>query len=201
MKLFRVVGGWFADYPPFVSLLIIALVVAHFLVAQEIPEINIPAVLAQSSVPEPRDTLTSLALGVAGVSAMVGGFAGVVVVFGLGSENDRFRLLRQSGGRRLRASWVSVVLSSFTGAFGAVIAAVIVVGFGVEPGMWVLEVCLLFAAHGAIRLTALLSGLAGIVDEEDKDADRRAKLVPKSRLIPKRGTRAEKIPAPPVSEG
>jgi len=125
----------------------------------------------------------SLALGVAGVSAMVGGFAGVVVVFGLGSENDRFRLLRRKGSRRLRANWISVVLSSFAGAFGALIAAVIVVGFGAEAGMWVLEVCILVTAHAAIRLTGLLAGLAGIVDSEDEDHDRAVNTVRTSEII------------------
>lgn len=181
------IGGWFADYPLLVTVAIVAIVALHFRLAQIWPFLNVAATLANSDVPEPRDTLTALALGVASVAAMVGGFAGVVVVFGLGSEHDRFRLLRRAGKRRLRANWVSVVLSSFAGAFGAVIAAVMVVGFGVEPGMWALEVFLLFAAHGAIRLTALLAGLASIVDEGDTDADREANVVDNDTLIPHKG--------------
>lgn len=178
------IGGLFADYPLFVSVVVVALVGVHFWAAQVWPIVNVAQTLAQSQVPEPRDSLMQLALGVASVAAMVGGFAGVVVVFGLGSEHDRFRLLRLAGKRRLRANWVSVVLSSFAGAFGAVISAVVIVGFGVQPGIWTLEVCLLFAAHGAIRLTALLAGLAGIVDEGDQDNERKKKVVPTSTLIP-----------------
>lgn len=183
MKALRAIGGWFANYPLFVSALIVATVVVHFLLARLWPVLNVAAALANTEATDAQDTLTSLALGFAGVSAMVGGFAGVVVVFGLGSENDRFRLLRRTGSRRLRANWISVVLSSFTGAFGALIAAVIVIGFGAEPGMWVLEVCLLMTAHAAIRLTCLLSGLAGIVDAEDIDEDRKGNVVPTAELI------------------
>jgi hypothetical protein len=59
-----------------------------------------------------------------------------------------------------------------------------VVGFGIEPGMWVLEACLLFTAHAAIRLTALLGGLAGIVDSQDEDAERKENTVPTSEIFP-----------------
>lgn len=183
MKALKRVGGLFANYPLFVSLLILAAVVAHFLASQRWPVLNVAAALANTEAGDAQDTLTSLALGVAGVSAMVGGFAGVVVVFGLGSENDRFRLLRQKGSQRLRANWISVVLSSFTGAFGALISAVIVVAFGAEPGMWILELCILITAHAAIRLTCLLAGLAGIVDSEDEDHARTNNTVRTADII------------------
>lgn len=177
------VGRWFANYPMFVTSFIVAAVAAHLLASQRWPVLSVAAALARTTAADVQSVLTSLALGVAGVSAMVGGFAGVVVVFGLGSENDRFRLLRQEGSRRLRANWISVVLSSFSGAFGALIAAVIVVGFGAEPGMWVLEVCLLVTAHAAIRLTSLLAGLAGIVDSEDEDHARARNTVATADVI------------------
>ncbi|EEB9150743.1 hypothetical protein XL14_24290, partial [Salmonella enterica subsp. enterica serovar Paratyphi B] len=89
MKLLRTVGGWFANYPLFVSVLIVGLVVGHFYASQTWTVLNVAAALANTSAGDVQGTLTALALGVAGVSAMVGGFAGVVVVFGLGSENDR----------------------------------------------------------------------------------------------------------------
>lgn len=188
----RRIGGRLADYPQLVSVLILVVVMAHFLLSLRFPALNVPAHLANTMASDPRSLLTSLSLGVAGVSAMVGGFAGVVVVFGLGTENDRFRLLRRSGGRRLRASWISVVLSSFTGAFGAVLAAVIVVAFAGEPAMWLLEACVLFAAHGAIRLTALLAGLAGIVDQEDQDSENKRREAQTDEWIPDKGSGSAK---------
>ncbi|TFC44873.1 hypothetical protein [Cryobacterium shii] len=187
MKALRAIGGWFANYPLFVSTLIIGLVAGHYALSQKFPELNVAAALADAPVADPSDTLMSLALGVAGVSAMVGGFAGVVVVFGLGSENDRFRLLRRKGSHRLRANWISVVLSSLTGAFGAVISAVMIVGFGAEPGLWVLEACFLLTTHGAVRLTALLAGLTGIVDSQDEDAEQKANTIATKGLIPTNG--------------
>lgn len=183
MKAMRAIGGLFANYPLFVSAVIVATVTVHFIASQSLPVLNVAAALSDTVAGDAQDTLTSLSLGVAGVSAMVGGFAGVVVVFGLGSENDRFRLLRRTGARRLRANWISVVLSSFLGAFGAIVSAVIVVGFGTEPGMWVLEVCLLFTAHAAVRLTCLLAGLAGIVDSQDEDEVRAKRTVPTQDVL------------------
>ncbi|HXH36427.1 MAG TPA: hypothetical protein VNJ54_18770 [Plantibacter sp.] len=191
MKAMKKVGGAFANYPFFVSVFVVALVLGHFLLSQKYPILNVAFALTKTTASDAQGTLTSLSLGVAGVSAMVGGFAGVVVVFGLGSENDRFRLLRRRGNRRLRANWISVVLSSFSGAFGALVAAVMVVGFGIEPGMWVLEACLLFTAHAAIRLTALLAGLASIVDSQDEDTERAERVVPTHEIFPD----------PPTTEG
>ena len=186
MRFVRRVGGFFVNFPLALTILILALVIVHFLLAIVWPNLNVAAALAISDVTDPRSTLSALALGVAAVAAMVGGFAGVVVVFGLGSENDRFRLLRTKGGRRLRASWISVVLSSFAAAFGAVVSSVIVVASSIESGLWVLEFCLLVAAHAAIRLTALLAALTQIVDAVDREADRKTHEIPKASLIPQK---------------
>ncbi|WP_412148137.1 hypothetical protein [Curtobacterium flaccumfaciens] len=176
-----------ADFPSVVTASILAAVALQLVLSTWLPHLNVAHALATAKTSDPRSVLSSLSLGVAGVSALVGGFAGVVVVFGLGTENDRFRLLRARGGRRLRASWISVVLSSFASAFGAVLAAVTVVAFDPEVAMWILEACVAIAAHGAVRLTALLAGLAKIVDSNDNEAaaDKRLKAI--GSLVPDKG--------------
>lgn len=187
----RTLADILTDYPSVVTVAIVALAALQLLVSLKLPYLNVAHALATSDVEDVRSALSSLALGVAGVSALVGGFAGVVVVFGLGTENDRFRLLRAQGGRRLRASWISVVLSSFASAFGAVIAAVTVVAFDPEVAMWILELCVAIAAHGAIRLTTLLAGLAKIVDSNDEDAATKERLEALGPLVPDKATLSE----------
>lgn len=184
MKAIRKIWNWLVNYPLFATISLFSVVAVHFVTSQRWGILNIALKLAKTSADDPEGILTSLALGVAGVSAMVGGFAGVVVIFGLGTENDRFRLLRTKGNQRLRANWISVVLSSFAGAFGAIAASVIVVGFNIQAGMWVLEVCALMAAHAAIRLTCLLAGLAKIVDGNDKEEEERRSSISTALVIP-----------------
>ncbi|MBT1666645.1 hypothetical protein [Curtobacterium flaccumfaciens] len=187
-KTRRGIVGTLTDFPTIVTGLIVIFVAVQLLASLRWPELNVAHALATSDVADVRSALSSLALGVAGVSALVGGFAGVVVVFGLGTENDRFRLLRAKGGRRLRASWISVVLSSFASAFGAVIAAVTVVAFDPEVAMWILELCVIIAAHGAIRLTLLLAGLAKIVDSNDDATVTQERLDALGPLVPDKDT-------------
>lgn len=180
----RRITGLVGDYPFATTLLIVALVGAHFVASILWPEVNVASALARTRAGDEQALLSELSIGVAGVSAMVGGFAGVVVVFGLGTETDHFRLLRTSGGSRLRANWLSVVMSSFAAAFGAVLAAVTVVAFDATTAMWILELCLLISAHAALRLTALLAGLAGLVDEQDAQKNFEERKTPIAGLIP-----------------
>ncbi|PPF20353.1 hypothetical protein C5C94_02165 [Rathayibacter sp. AY1C3] len=60
----------------------------------------------------------------------------------------------------------------------------VVVAFSMQVGMWILEAFILFAAHGALRLTALLGGLAKIVDSSDRDAAAASTQLAASSLIP-----------------
>ncbi len=176
------------DFPSVVTTAILAAVALQLLLSTWLPYLNVAHALAMARTTDVRSILSSLSLGVAGVSALVGGFAGVVVVFGLGTENDRFRLLRARGGRRLRASWISVVLNSFASAFGAVLAAVTVVAFDPEVAMWILEICVAIAAHGAVRLTTLLAGLAKIVDSNDEASSLKERLEEIGSLVPEKET-------------
>lgn len=184
MKVVRNTIGFFIDYPFVTNLALLLIVAAHYLLAIREPALDVAGRLADAG--EKSGTLgdlTSLALGAASIAAMVGGFAGVVVIFGLGGEYDRFRVLRQRGGRRLRASWISVVLVSFAAAFLSVVAAVITVAFSPVNGMWVFEAALLLSAHGAVRLTWLLSRLARLVDAADEDARRDEARIPAEELF------------------
>jgi hypothetical protein len=186
-KVASSIAGFLIDYPTAANALVLTLVIAHFYLAQTFPSWDVPGRLAAANGKTASlEDLTSIALGAASIAAMVGGFAGVVVIFGLGGEYDRFRVLRQKGGRRLRASWISVVLVSFTAAFGSLVAAIVCVAFTPYTGMWIFEASLLLAAHGAVRLTWLLSRLAILVDAADADASRLEQTASVDSMFPNR---------------
>lgn len=158
------------DRPGLVTAVLLALVLAHWLLDRSVdlgigPD-RLVADLDDSIVGQ---LVSAVALGVAGVAAMVGGFAGVVVVFGLSSDDSRFRQVRLRSATSLRQNWTSVVTTPLVAAFGSLIAA----GLSLQPtlasgAMWILEVCVVLAAHGAVRLVVVLRELVKVVAAADK---------------------------------
>lgn len=157
------------DHPSVVTCGLIGLVILQWLLswtwfpwlsplqwALDVPEANRP------------DAFASLATGVAGVAAMVGGFAGVVVVFGLSSNDERFRQVRLKASTSLRRNWTSIVTTPLFAAFGAMGAAALATGRHETSSLWVLEACVLLAAHGALRLVVLLAALVKVVHASDE---------------------------------
>jgi hypothetical protein len=160
------VRAWAEDYPMLVNLGAGVLLGLYWLATRWWPEGSIPRALGRTVKSE---VLLALALGAAGVATMTAGFAGVVIIFGLSGGGPRFRKLRQAGGQRLLANWVSVVAVSFTAAFLAVAVGVAALADWRQEAVWgFLFVCLL-AAHGAARLVWLLTALAQVVKRTDKD--------------------------------
>ena len=114
---------------------------------------------------------SALATGVAGVAAMVGGFAGVVVVFGLSSNDARFREVRLKASTSLRRNWTSIVTTPLFAAFGAIGSAALATSRHETSSLWVLEACVILAAHGALRLVVLLSALVKVVHASDEQTE------------------------------
>lgn len=116
-------------------------------------------------------------------SALVTGFAGVVVVFGLQSDSKRFRQLRIDGGKALQSSWSSVSASGFL-ALAAGFLAVIAFGGPLQPaGPWLVAVGTLLLTHSGIRLLWLLRMMASTVKGEDF-VSRKSEKVIKTSSIP-----------------
>lgn len=173
MKYIRKVGGHLLDRPSTVTAILAAIVVVHFAISKLwVPELSPSILFATVDPKELPAAIASLSLGVAAVAAMVGGFAGVVVVFGLSSEDERFRLVRVNASTSLRSNWMSIVTTPLAAAFGAILAAAFATATRTGVAIWILEVCLLLAAHGAVRLVILLNELVRVVHIADEAAQK-----------------------------
>jgi hypothetical protein len=168
--------GVLQDYPAIVNAAIVALVALQAVIAQIWGLGDWPARLVGDS--SYRDANVALCLGVAGLTAMTAGFAGVIVVFGLSTSSDRFRILRVRGGSRLRANWTSVVATGFCGAFLALLAAATTIAGSQWAAMWILEAAALLALHAAVRLLWLLRTLADVVGTEDREVKKADDVAP-----------------------
>ncbi|MBX3095067.1 MAG: hypothetical protein KF680_11105 [Cryobacterium sp.] len=166
------------DHPTAVAACLLGLALAHFLIAKFwLPQLNPANLFAAVAHEDLPSALSSLAIGVASVAAMVGGFAGVVVVFGLSSDDARFREVRLKAATSLRRNWMSIVATPLLAAFGAVIAATFATAGWTSATLWALELCVLFAAHGALRLVVLLNELVKVVHKADEATEHKSKEV------------------------
>lgn len=174
----RRVGSFLLDHPSMVTLMLAVVVVIQFLVSVIWLPWIAPARLFDAVSPVERSkAIAELAIGVAGVAAMVGGFAGVVVVFGLSSDDERFRKVRLKAATSLQRNWMSVVTTPLVAAFGAFVASVIATAGAIDASVWLLELCVLLAAHGAARLVVVLFELVKVVHESDVAAQHTAETV------------------------
>lgn len=172
------------DYPIVVNVGLLAVVVGYWATTVSWwPSLSVARGLDQVSTSE---NLMTLHLGAAALAAMVAGFSGVVVVFGLSGESERFRRLRDAGGRRLHANWISVVGTSFTGAFLALTCAGLALAGLDQVSVWTGIYAVLLSAHGATRLIWLLGALARVVRGEDGDRKRRQSTVATEQLFPRK---------------
>jgi hypothetical protein len=168
----------FVDHPTVVTTLLVGIVAVQFTVsALWLHDLDFSLFFSQLSANEQRSVLSQLALGLAGVAAMVGGFAGVVVVFGLSSEDARFREVRMKAATSLRRNWTSVVTTPLVAAFGALLAAAAAGAEAFGVCLWTIELCLLLAAHGAVRLVVILRELVKVVHRADEGATRHEQFV------------------------
>lgn len=174
----RTVGSFFVDHPAAVTWLLVLLVGIHYTIGQTVwPDASPHLLVEDLSSTDRRTALSDLAVGLAGVAAMVGGFAGVVVVFGLSSDDERFRVVRLRAVSSLRRNWTSVVTTPLVAAFGALIAAILASAGLTTASTWFLEICILFAAHGAVRLVVILGELVKVVHKSDQSVQARENQV------------------------
>ena len=100
VRVFSPLVGWIIDHPGQTNKgLLLAAVVAHLGAIMFWPEANPWAYL----FPEGSEPVT-VSLAIVGTGALLAGFAGVVVVFGLQSNSARFRKLRRDGGTELQST-------------------------------------------------------------------------------------------------
>lgn len=133
-----------------------------------------PNVWRALSEPSAQSQAQAIYLGVLQPAAIVAGFAGVVVVFGLTASSDRFKRFRAQAGRSLRRTWVSSSLSGFEAVALAVVAALLSVSGLMLVAPFAFEASLLLLLHGSIRLVWILSQMIGIVRADDVTATEKA---------------------------
>ena len=151
------------DHPLYVSLSIFAAVAAQAALTWlgQLPNMWAGTLAQEDSV-----TVT-LFLGTAAAAAILAGFAGVVVVFGLTADGDRFRVFRLEAGKSLRGKWTSTSLAGFAAAGLSPGAAIAVVNGPDVAAPWLFELSLLLMAHGALRTVWILRELIVVVRNED----------------------------------
>ncbi len=156
--------GFLRGQPYWVDGGIIALVALHFYAtfAEWIP--NIWEALTDGAR---QSQAQAIYLGILGPAAIVAGFAGVVVVFGITASSERFRRFRAQAGRSLRRTWVSSSLSGFEAVALSVTAALLSVSGLLLAAPFAFEASLLLLLHGSIRLVWILSQMIGIVRADD----------------------------------
>ncbi|WP_130179053.1 hypothetical protein [Cryobacterium sp. SO1] len=167
----RRIGDFLLDHPSVVTGSLIGMVLAQFVVSLWIPAVAVSAPFDGLGTERRQVAVSALALGVAGVAAMVGGFSGVVVLFGLSSIDQRFRTVRLMASTSLQRNWMSVVTTPLAAAFGSLLASALASAGATSVALWALEACVLLAAHGAIRLVVVLFELVKVVDESDAAAE------------------------------
>lgn len=161
------------DHPIVVTSLALVLVIIHWSLVTFGPLENTWEPLLRSP-----DGGIAIYLGSASAAAIVAGFAGVVVVFGLTAGGSRFRQLRLEGSESLTRNWTSASISGFAAAGLSLAAAVISsIDLGwISP--WLFEASMLLLIHGTVRIIWLLRALMGVVYAEDAAADRFSKTKP-----------------------
>lgn len=152
------------DHPSGLDLVLLAVVAIHFLATLFGYVPNIWAGLASAT---DQASVRAVYLAMLGPAAIVAGFAGVVVVFGLQSSSNRFREFRVAAGKALKRTWIASTLSGFVAVLLCVGAALSSVAGAPQIAPWFFELAILILAHGALRLVWILQGLIGIVQADD----------------------------------
>jgi hypothetical protein len=151
------------DRPLYVSVFVLILVALHvFLTLLGV----LPNLWAGVLAKDPSVNVT-LFLGTAAAAAILAGFAGVVVVFGLTAEGDRFRVFRVAAGKSLRGNWTSTSLAGFAAAGLSLTASIFAVNGPAVAAPWVFELSLFLMVHGALRTIWILRELVTVVRNED----------------------------------
>lgn len=160
------------DNPWIITLFTLLLVTTHFFLVHFKVWTDSWATLLASP-----DRGMAIYLGAASASAIVAGFAGVVVVFGLTATGEKFRNLRLDAGKSLGSNWTSSSVSGFSAAGIALAAAIAAATGQFFWSPWLLEWSLLLLLHGTIRIIWLLRILMSIVAAQDAADVRESKTV------------------------
>lgn len=168
MKALNKIKGLAQDHPKVITALLIVAVLVHAILTFYGLIDNTWASFLESG------STISVYLAACSVAAIVAGFAGVVVTFGLTASGERFRVLRASAGKHLGDNWASTSISGFTAAGLGLLAAILDASGLAYLGPWIFELSLLILIHGTVRVIWLLINLGDITGSGDKEAVERS---------------------------
>lgn len=177
-----VVKGFLRGQPFWIDGTIVVLVAVHFAATwlDWIPNVWVAFRDATNQA-----AAQAIYLGTLGPAAIVAGFAGVVVVFGLTAPSDRFKAFRANAGRSLRRTWVASTLSGFEAVALSLGAAMLSVAGLTLLAPFAFEASCLLLLHGALRLIWILAQMIGIVRADDIVSTDKSKTV-KLQSLPRR---------------
>lgn len=162
--------GIVQDHPIVITISAFVLVLVHLILAL-VGAIPNPWLSLQGT----KDAGIAIYLGAASAAAIVAGFAGVVVIFGLTANSSRFRELRLKSGDSLSRNWTSASVSGFAAA-GLSLFAAILAGLQFQiASPWIFEWSILLLVHGTLRIMWLLRSLMTVVATDDAAAERKSK--------------------------
>lgn len=155
----------YEDRPYRITALLIAAWVLYGVVLLT-PQAHFPRAVHSTS-------LADLYIGAASVSALVAGFAGVVVTFIYSAGGDRFRRFRVAAMPGLGSNWRTAILSSFAGATASFAAALVDVFIRGDIGWWVFTLGALLTCDAMARVIRQFFVMLRLVTADDVAQTRR----------------------------
>ncbi|PPH23316.1 hypothetical protein C5C99_01375 [Rathayibacter sp. AY1C4] len=174
----RQIGVFLRDEPFKVDGGLVLLGVLHWAATQ----LWLPNVWLGLASADPQSDVQALYIGVLAAAAVVAGFAGVVVIFGLSAQTPRFQTFRATAGATLGKAWMSTTLSGFEAVALCIAATVVSLAGAAWLGPWLFEISLLVLLHGTARLVWLLRQLIKIVVADDVLAHKASQRRPVAEL-------------------
>lgn len=174
---FTKMKGLVKDRPKIVTVVLFCVVVLHIVLTYT----GVISNTWETFLKNPDRIDVYLAAG--SVAAIVAGFAGVVVTFGLTAQGRRFQTLRVRAGKSLGDNWASTSISGFAAAGLGLLAAILDASGLQQFAPWFFELALLVLVHGTMRVIWLLRELAditGLDDQETVERSTRTKISPDS---------------------
>jgi hypothetical protein len=172
--------GFLRDRPQVGLSVLLGLVVAHSVVSIWLRWLN-----PYKSFEDPNSSNPiTIYLGLASASAIIAGFAGVVLVFAVGSPAQRIRQFRTSAGEPLQRLWLTVVAEPFAATFISLLACVTQLTSGHLVAPWLMEAGFVLLGHSAMRLLWLLWAVVKIVAADDIEVTRDENSVAVTDLFP-----------------
>lgn len=156
--------GWIQDKPGRFQLICVLVII----VVLGAIELRWPVFQADWVSPTNRQTRLDIYLGTLGAAAIVSGFSGVVSVFGLTSDSERFITFRVRAGKALQNNWSNVVAAGLLSMGFALAAALTDTVFEPRLATILFALACWFLLENAVRTVWLMKKLINVTADSDQ---------------------------------